>query len=170
MSLTHALLGILSREPLHGYDIRQRFGQSLGGEWSISFGQLYPALGRLEVAGLVEKSSEPSERASGKHVYSITPAGRATLAEWLASPCGCQVRIKDDLTLRLALFDMVPRPDQVAYLEQYRADTTEKRASLAASIPGMSDPWLLAIAHRGVAACDAELEWLDGMLAHARRP
>jgi PadR family transcriptional regulator, regulatory protein AphA len=169
MSLTYALLGMISRQPCHGYELRQMFSSALGGEWSISYGQLYPALGRLESAGHIQKRSEPGDRASDRHIYSITPAGTALLRDWLVTPCGCQVRVKDDLSLRLVLFDKIDQAGRVAYISQYRTETAERRASLAASFPDVSDPWMAAIVRRGLAACDAELAWCDGMLDQARR-
>jgi DNA-binding PadR family transcriptional regulator len=49
-----AVLGLLEENDLHGYELRKRLGELLGVRLAISFGSLYPALGRLEKAGLVK--------------------------------------------------------------------------------------------------------------------
>src|SRR5262245_38314219 len=49
-----AILGLLDEHDLHGYELRKRLGDLLGLRLAISFGSLYPALGRLEKAGLVQ--------------------------------------------------------------------------------------------------------------------
>jgi DNA-binding PadR family transcriptional regulator len=49
-----AILGLLDETDLHGYELRKRLGELLGMGLAVSFGSLYPALGRLEKAGHVK--------------------------------------------------------------------------------------------------------------------
>ena len=48
-----AVLGLLQENDLHGYELRKRLGELFGMRLAISFGSLYPALGRLEKGALV---------------------------------------------------------------------------------------------------------------------
>lgn len=48
-----AILGLLEEGDLHGYELRKRLTAMLGAFSSVSFGSLYPALGRLEESGAV---------------------------------------------------------------------------------------------------------------------
>ncbi|HEX6422566.1 MAG TPA: PadR family transcriptional regulator [Acidimicrobiales bacterium] len=58
-----AILGLLAENDLHGYELRKRLGDLLGLRLAISFGSLYPALNRLEKAGLVKAvTSLPASR------------------------------------------------------------------------------------------------------------
>lgn len=58
-----AILGLLAEHDLHGYELRKRLGELLGPRLAISFGSLYPALNRLEKAGLVKAvTSLPASR------------------------------------------------------------------------------------------------------------
>jgi PadR family transcriptional regulator AphA len=82
----HALLGLLSIEPMSGYDIRQFIPQSIGHFWSESYGQIYPTLRRLTEEGLVERNTETSASRPDRHVYTLTEAGRDRLATWLELP------------------------------------------------------------------------------------
>src|SRR5205823_6504273 len=55
-----AILGLLKEHDLHGYELKKRLTETLGTFSSVSFGSLYPALGRLERAGAVSAvTAEP---------------------------------------------------------------------------------------------------------------
>ena len=56
-----AILGLLKEQPLHGYELKKRLGETLGSLWGISYGSLYPALRRLERDGSIE-IVEPERR------------------------------------------------------------------------------------------------------------
>lgn len=49
-----AVLGLLADADRHGYDLRKQLTELLGARGAMSFGSLYPALARLERAGLVK--------------------------------------------------------------------------------------------------------------------
>ena len=49
-----AILGLLKEQPLHGYELKKRLGETLGFLWGVSYGSLYPALRRLERSGAIE--------------------------------------------------------------------------------------------------------------------
>jgi DNA-binding PadR family transcriptional regulator len=49
-----AILGLLKDQDLHGYELRKRLDELPGSRATVSFGSLYPALGRLEKAGYVK--------------------------------------------------------------------------------------------------------------------
>src|ERR1019366_9737857 len=42
-----AILGLLKEQDLHGYELKKRLAETLGLGSGVSFGSLYPALGRL---------------------------------------------------------------------------------------------------------------------------
>src|SRR5262245_18194558 len=73
------ILKILELAPLHGYGIGQRIEQASGGVFRITVGALYPALQRLERAGLVRASWSVSENNRRARYYSLTPKGRRRL-------------------------------------------------------------------------------------------
>jgi DNA-binding PadR family transcriptional regulator len=84
-STEFAILGLLTLKPMSGYEMRQLVAQSIGHFWGESYGQLYPSLKKLEAAGLVSKRAEEGTRRD-KLIYSIAPAGREKLQQWLAQP------------------------------------------------------------------------------------
>jgi len=48
-----AILGLLKEQSLHGYELKKRLSDTLGPFSGASFGSLYPALRRLELAGAI---------------------------------------------------------------------------------------------------------------------
>jgi DNA-binding PadR family transcriptional regulator len=59
-----AVLGLLKEQPLHGYELKKRLGETLGTLWGVSYGSLYPALRRLERAGAIEIVDPATPRAA----------------------------------------------------------------------------------------------------------
>jgi DNA-binding PadR family transcriptional regulator len=77
------LLGLVAEMPRHGYQIDQVIEQRGMREWTqIGFSSIYFVLGRLQKLGFVTAEKPPRTSASPKarKVYSVTPAGRRTLA------------------------------------------------------------------------------------------
>jgi DNA-binding PadR family transcriptional regulator len=85
-TLGRAILGLLSREALSGYDLTRRMRERVGFFWSARHSQIYPELARLEGQGMVtHRVVEQSDRPD-KKVYEITEAGVEALKEWVTSP------------------------------------------------------------------------------------
>ncbi len=73
------ILKTLALEPNHGWGIQQRIRQVSRDALSVSQGSLYPALHRLEAAGLVASEMTASENNRKARVYRLTAAGRRRL-------------------------------------------------------------------------------------------
>lgn len=72
------LLSVLSRGPAHGYAIIERLRERSKGAFELPEGTIYPALHRLEAAGLLgSRWAEGSGRK--RRVYELTRRGRAEL-------------------------------------------------------------------------------------------
>jgi DNA-binding PadR family transcriptional regulator len=72
------LLAVLDNEPRHGYAIIEALQERSGGVLNLPTGTVYPALRRLERAGLVE-SSWSTVGGRERRTYHLTAAGRRTL-------------------------------------------------------------------------------------------
>jgi DNA-binding PadR family transcriptional regulator len=72
------LLAILSAGPAHGYAIIEELRRRSGGAFDLPEGTVYPALHRLDDAGLLtsEWSTDSSRR---RRVYALTRRGQARL-------------------------------------------------------------------------------------------
>lgn len=196
-----AVLGLLDENDLHGYELRKRLGDLLGLRLAISFGSLYPALGRLEKAGLVKAVSNrpaapsPSpmsgslagelaafrvqRRASagggrgarGKKVYGITDAGRQRLIQLLSDP-----DVADDkaFPVRVAFCHLLPPVDRLELFERRRAEiltrvtqVRQPRRGAAGAADGdrRVNRYLRSLLERDTAALEADLAWLDRLIA-----
>ena len=101
MSLKFGILGLLAEQPLHGYDVKNRFESLLGGSWEVNFGQVYSTLQRLERDGLIEADGERGDR--GKLAYRLTAGGRKTLVDWLSRPESEPQQLREEIYVKLLL-------------------------------------------------------------------
>jgi DNA-binding PadR family transcriptional regulator len=139
-----AVLGALSTGPMTGYEIRGSITGVLGHFWHESFGQIYPALNRLEAQGAVRRRSPG--RTSGS-VFELTRSGRRRLTALLAEP-GPTPPARNALLLRLFFGTHLPdggarhlladaEARASAALEEYAAVRTEIEG--AADAPATTD-------------------------------
>lgn len=86
MNSQDVILGLLHRQPLSGYEIKQLLEMPLSFFFDASFGTIYPTLAKLEAQGYIRKESVIQESRPNKNVYSLTEAGRAQFRAYLESP------------------------------------------------------------------------------------
>ena len=73
-SLDLLLMGVLRRGPAHGYAIISVLRERSGGEFDVAEGTIYPALHRLERAGLVSSTVEVAG-GRNRRTYALTGTG-----------------------------------------------------------------------------------------------
>ena len=72
------LLGAVARQPLHGYAIVESIRDASDGAFDLAEGTVYPALYRLEAAGLLA-SKAGTVNGRRRRTYSLTAKGRREL-------------------------------------------------------------------------------------------
>ncbi len=82
----YVILGLLSEQPLSGYQIKRIVDIRFKFFWSESFGQIFPALRALAAEGFIAELPAPQTGARAQRTYRILPAGQAALADWLVQP------------------------------------------------------------------------------------
>lgn len=92
-------MGLLSREPLSGYDVSGRMGARVGYFWEARHSQIYPELARLEGQGMVTHRVVEQQDRPDKKVYEITDVGLETLKEWVTEPPAPRAA-RDELVLK----------------------------------------------------------------------
>ncbi len=116
-SSMEVLLGLLTIQPMSGYDLGQTIRGSVSHFWSESYGQIYPNLKRLAADGSVSSKTERQKGKPDRHVYSITKKGRERLANWLAVPPQPEIP-RNELLLKL-FFGVQTSPQiLIGYLER----------------------------------------------------
>jgi PadR family transcriptional regulator PadR len=75
------ILKSLSAGELHGLGVSRRIEQITAGAFSVQPGSLFPALHRLEEAGWLDSTWQPSENNRRAKYYKLTRAGRRQLGQ-----------------------------------------------------------------------------------------
>ena len=82
-SLDLLILKTLSLAPMHGWGINQRVQQISKGVLEVNQGSLYPALQRLEKAGLVTSDWDTTDNNRRARYYRLTATGHRALGDEL---------------------------------------------------------------------------------------
>jgi PadR family transcriptional regulator, regulatory protein PadR len=75
------VLAALAAGPAHGYAIIESIKRKSGQAFDLPEGTIYPALHRLEHAGLLSSRWTTAESGRKRRVYNLTRAGHRALAE-----------------------------------------------------------------------------------------
>jgi PadR family transcriptional regulator, regulatory protein PadR len=78
------LLSLINRQTTYGYKIIKELEKRSNGYFQFKEGTLYPALHRLEKAGLLQGKWQRLPGGQERRYYYITPKGQKALAERLA--------------------------------------------------------------------------------------
>src|SRR6476661_6208121 len=85
MTVPYALLGLLEREPSHGYDLKRDYDTYFGRGKPLPFGQVYATLARLARDGkVIAGEAEPGAGPDRKR-YVIDEQGATDLETWRAA-------------------------------------------------------------------------------------
>jgi DNA-binding PadR family transcriptional regulator len=191
-----AILGLLKEHDLHGYELKKRLTDVLGPFSSASFGSLYPALKRLELAEAVKaveahagptvpmtgsitgelaafRARRTAEKGGGrtKKVYGITERGTQLFDELLAAESQSS---DDDRTfnLRLAFARYMPADARLGLLERRRAHLVERLAQARTVIRSgreRLDSYTRSLAEHSTEATERDISWLDRLIAAERQ-
>lgn len=162
-SLSLAILGLLSMQPMSGYDLRRAFEASALGRFSSSPGAIYPALTRLEAASWIAPRTELAANARARRPFELTEAGRTALEHDLRQPVAAEevVRDLDHLLLRFSFMGCLPNQVSQDFLAQLAAGLATYAADLQAQLEAF--PALPVSQPRLALACG-----LEGVLATLR--
>lgn len=166
-----AVLGLLKERPLHGYALRKLLTQRLGAFWRVSFGSLYPTLRKLERAGSVEKVREDGVGRRRRQAYRITEKGEQQFLSLLeqGDVSGWE---EEKFPLRLAFFRYLRPETRIRLLERRRADLVQRlddsRTSLDTARAEGTDGYVVALIRHGVERTEADVTWLDELIAAER--
>lgn len=128
---SYAVLGLLSFQPMSGYDVKQFADRSISHfYWSPAKSQVYAELRRLKGEGLVTEEHVEQDTRPDKRIYAITPEGRTRLSNWLNSGELELDVFKSALMLKLFLGKSAGINSLITLVEQNLAANEEKLAML----------------------------------------
>lgn len=115
----YAILGLLSHQPLTGYDIKKRIEATISYFWDAGFGQIYPTLQKLETSGLVCKKVEMDENRPTRKVYTITKKGENELKKWLGRPVEKEV-LRYEILLKLYFGSRISVSENLRNIKEFK--------------------------------------------------
>jgi DNA-binding PadR family transcriptional regulator len=83
MSLSHALLGLVTYRPATGYELKTAFNESIHFFWNATLPQIYRTLKQMEEKRWLTVAIEHQDGKPSRKIYHVTEAGRKELQEWL---------------------------------------------------------------------------------------
>ncbi|MER7845791.1 PadR family transcriptional regulator [Kitasatospora sp. NPDC096077] len=159
MSVPLTLLGLLEREPSHGYDLKRDYDSYFGRGKPLPYGQVYATLGRLARDGKVMAGeAEPGDGPERKR-YVITETGATEFETWLQEPVAPEPNLQSVLFSKVVLALMLGR-DAELYLDTQRSAHLRRMRELTEL--RRSGPLVDALlADHGLFHLEADLRWID---------
>jgi DNA-binding PadR family transcriptional regulator len=159
MSVPLTLLGLLEREPSHGYDLKRDYDAYFGRSRPLPFGQVYATLGRLARDGkVVAADAEPGAGPDRKR-YVITDLGVSEVEAWLTEPVEPEPHLQTVLFAKVVLALMLGRSAE-RYLDTQRAAHLQRMRELT-EIKRTGSPVDALLADHGLFHLEADLRWID---------
>ena len=172
-SLEFALLGLLSQNPLHGYELRKRLTAIYGPFRALSFSVLYPQLRRMLENGLIQESvANPAGRSRrSRIVYHLAPQGEERFAK-LTDTVSPDTWEDEGFEVRFAFFGPTSRPNRVRILEGRHRRLREKAEILRSDLEkrdGGMDKYLDEWRRHSLESAEREIAWLEDMIKTERK-
>ncbi len=174
MSVQLVILGLLSEQPYHGYELRQEVERRLYATYiNLSGGSLYYNLGQLERSGYVEKAwAEQKGRYPMRQIYQITSAGRGYLQTELRRllfDTKSREKVFDPLNAALAFGHFI-KPDELRAALNKHLKWAQKRLAWIVdqqtywTAQKKVTPTQAKIIEHGLIHHKAEIDWLEQFL------
>jgi DNA-binding PadR family transcriptional regulator len=159
MTVPLTLLGLLEREPSHGYELKRDYDAFFGRGKPLSFGQVYATLSRLARDGKVVISDVEPGAGPDRKRYVITEVGVSDVETWLTEPVAAEPHLQTVLFAKVVLALMLARPAE-QYLDTQRAAHLQRMRELT-EIKRTGNLVDALLADHGLFHLEADLRWID---------
>lgn len=159
MSVPLTLLGLLEREPSHGYDLKRDYDAYFGRGRPLPFGQVYATLGRLARDGKVVMDEVAPGEGPERKRYVITERGATELQAWLSEPVEAEPHLQTVLFAKVVLALMLERP-AAEYLDAQRAAHLSRMRELT-EVKRSGNLVDALLADHGLYHLEADLRWIE---------
>jgi DNA-binding PadR family transcriptional regulator len=181
-----AVLGVLHRTPMHGYELRKQITSVLGLFRALSYGSLYPCLHELLAAGLIAEEHDGADpdaparagaagrtRRGGRalKVYRLTADGKERLQDLLGEG-GPAAWDDDGFGVHFAFFGQTRADVRLRILEGRRSRLEERMESIRAALTRTRervDSYTLELHRHGLESVEREVRWLNELIASERQ-
>jgi DNA-binding PadR family transcriptional regulator len=159
MNVPLTLLGLLEREPSHGYDLKRDYDTFFGRGRPLPFGQVYATLARLARDGKIMISDVEPGVGPDRKRYIITDRGATDVDAWLREPVEAEPHLQTVLFAKVVLSLMLDRP-AAQYLDTQRAAHLRRMRELT-EIRRTGTLVDALLADHGLFHLEADLRWID---------
>ena len=173
MSVRHAILGLLTQAPMHGYQIGGELARRIaGGRYNSA--QIYQSLHWLAGQGMVAAGPLEPGINRDRRPFLITAAGRREFQKWLRSPLVPSRPVRDDAVVKLAFLGMHDARQLLLVLERLRRQhlrrlTAPSRRIATSDATGVDEALLAELSAAALRFREeAELRWIDHCLLRLR--
>jgi DNA-binding PadR family transcriptional regulator len=166
LSPQQAVLGLLMRGPMHGYELYQKYATELGQMWHAGRSQVYSILKQLDEAGQVVAQTELQESRPARKVYHLTATGQQAFLNWVHQPVQDIRDIRVLFLAKLYFLHQLGLAGMDELVEAQKAVCRERMDSLARAAAELSaDDFGNLVFEFRRHQLEAILDWLD----HCRR-
>lgn len=175
-TLKYAILGLLNRHPMTGYELAKEFNYELAEFWYANHSQIYPELKKLHKEGLVTFDVEISGDILESKRYSITEDGKSDFIKWLHKDVKLPKTPKNVFRLRMYFSNDLDLETRINLLENQklqhvkRLNTLKKTFEQYPEVPDLhSDRFGDFVVLRGaIMREEYVIDWLDECIGYCK--
>ena len=165
LALEYVLLGLLDRQPMHGYDLYKEITsqREIALVWSIKQSQLYAILDKLEARGLLSSDLIPGEAHPDRKEFQPTAEGHKAFLNWMQSPVHHGRDMRQEFLARLyfALQNGQEYASELLGQQRMVCLSWKSRLERQFQAPEGQNQFARLIFHYRMGQINAMLDWLE---------
>lgn len=175
-TLKYAILGLLTRKPMTGYELTKEFNHELAEFWYANHSQIYPELKKLHKEALVTFDVEISGDILEAKRYTITEQGQTEFIQWLHKDQKIKRTPKDVFRLRMYFSNEMDVAARIQILENQKMQHSKRLNTLLKTfeqypeVPDIdSDRFGDFVVLRGaIMRQESTIAWLDECIGYCK--
>lgn len=131
LSLKHGILGLLTYQPMTGYDVGKLFNRSLSFFWQCQTSQIYRELNTMETLKWVSSNLEIQTTKPNKKIYTITNEGKEELIRWVSEMnIASAMTVKSEFLMKLFFFAKIDKSLAINVLSAFASACEQALAQM----------------------------------------
>jgi DNA-binding PadR family transcriptional regulator len=166
-----ATLGLLQREPLHGYRLKQQLELFMSSCISVNYGAIYPLLKRLEERGeIATLATEEGDAGPTRKIYGITPKGRQRWHhKMLENPHESWVNSRSRFMIKYFFFSHLAPAERVQLLEHRLRSCRLHLESVELENTQLLDSYESTTLERCISLTYSDINWFSEQLTREQK-
>lgn len=164
------ILGQLVEGSSHGYAIKQTLDRILGMRKKISWGSLYPILGKLEKEKLIKKIVSRQDSGPTQKIYSITTKGKKIFFELMAQSGYDSGDARTIFRYKLLFFNKIKPELRTEIVKRYRQYCLDSMKAVGQHLEELKKQkskktiYILEVLKHSLEVYRLEKEWAEKLL------